>query len=307
VGATVLSLCVAMLLELFSIPTTTETARLDWSLIGRVLKFSLPLQGNDIFNFIIQRLDVLILARLVDPAQIAYLEMARRIPTYFRRLYQAVQSVYFPHMSELFGRGKLDEAGETLNTFLRVAAFLAFGAALVFFLFSKEVVILLFSEKYLPSAPALGWLMIVFAIGVASQILDTAFVSAGRSALVLVVNLVTAGVSAACTLTMIPLWGFMWAVYARLTAETAGNPVSLWSVRRAGVRPRVRTYLLPALFTLLCIGFRQLLGWDALVAKGVLVLLYLGLCVAVKAVTLADLNTLFGSLRTMLRKRAVRA
>jgi O-antigen/teichoic acid export membrane protein len=306
VAATALSLSVAIVLELFSIPTTRR-ARLDWQLIKKILKFSLPLQVNDIFNFVIQRLDVLIMARLVDPAQIAYLEMARKIPTYFRRLYLAAQSVYFPHMAELFGHGRQEEAEETLNTFLRIASFLAFAAALVFFLFSREVVVLLFSAKYLPSAPALGWLMVVFALSASNQILDSGYVSAGRSAYVLVVNLVTAGVSAACNLALIPLWGFMGAVYARLAAEVSSNPVSLWSVRRAGVRARAPAYLTPAVLMLLCAGIAKLLGWDTLLLKGLLVLLYLALCAAAKAITPSDLRTLFGSVRLMLRKRTARA
>jgi O-antigen/teichoic acid export membrane protein len=302
--ATILSLSVAALLRYWMIPTPKALA-FDLDLIRQILRFGLPLQGNDVFTFIIQRIDILILGALMSPAHIAYLEVASKIPNYFRRLYRALHSVYFPHMSELFARRSYAEAKDFLNSFLRLASFVTMFCALVFVLFQREVIVLIFSDKYLPSAGALGLLMVVVAISVVSQILDAGFVSAGHPAYLLVVNLVMAAVSILANISMIPLFGFMGAAYARLTADLVGNPISAWCLRREKIGVRVSEYLKPALFLIICLTIYLGLGWDTIVLKGLLMILFVALSVTFSVVTGGDMLILLASLRRPARQPAL--
>ena len=298
--ASILSLFVAALLRYWMIPTP-KTLAFDQDLIRQILRFGLPLQGNDILTFIFQRVDILVLGALIGPAHIAYLEVAAKIPSYFRQLYAALQSVYFPYMSELFAQERRAEAEDVLNSFLRLASFVTMFCVLAFTLFQREVIVLIFSDRYLPSAPALGLLMVAVGIGTASRILDTALISAGHPAYLLIINLVTTVASVLGNVSMIPLFGFMGAVYARLMANAVANPVSVWCLRREKIGVRVSEYLKPALFLVICLMICLGLGWDTLVLKGLLMILFVVLSMGFSVITSGDMLAFLDSLRLPIR------
>jgi O-antigen/teichoic acid export membrane protein len=299
--ATVLSLSVAALLRYLMIPTPKALA-FDRDLIRQILRFGLPLQGNDVLTFVIQRIDILILGMLMSPASIAYLEVASKIPNYFQRLCKALDSVYLPHMSELFSEGRRNQAKDALNSFLRLTAFVTMFCALVFSLFQREVVVIIFSDRYLPSAPALGLLMMATSIGMVSTILDIALISADRPAYLLIINSVTTIASVLGNMAMIPLFGFMGAAYAKLIANTVSNPVSAWCVYREGIRVRVREYLKPALILTVCLLAYKGFGWNTTALKGVLVILFVVVSAVFSVVTSGDVLALLSSLRLSSRQ-----
>lgn len=301
--AYILSLSIAALLRLWMIPTPKDLA-FDAGLIRRIIRFGLPLQGNDILSFVFQKVDVLILAALMSPVHIAYLEVAAKIPDYLRRLYYTLQSVYFPHMAELFARKHHIRAEDVLNNVLRVTSFSTMLCALVSVLFQREIMVVLFSEKYLPGAPALGVLMVVVGIGVASTILDTALISAGHPAYMLIIGLVTAVASILGNVTMIPPFGFMGAAYAKLLANVVANPVSVWCLRREKIGVRVDRYLKPAFLLAICVTIYLVLGWDTVVLRGSLIILFVALSMSFSVVTGSDILVLLGSLRLSIHRLA---
>jgi O-antigen/teichoic acid export membrane protein len=302
--ASIFSLSIAAFVRYWMIPTPKRLA-FDWHLIRQIIRFGLPLQGNDILTLIFQRIDVLILGALMSPAYIAYLEVASKIPNNLRRLYAALHSVYFPHISELFARGQQSEAEDVLNNFLRLSAFLTTLCALVFLLFQREVILLLFSDRYLPSAPALGLLMIVASVALSSQVLDAALIAADRPAYLLIINTVMTIVSVLANVSLIPLLGFMGAVYAELVANLVSNPVSMWCLRREHIRARWREALKPALYLAICLTIYLGLGWDTVVLKLLLMILFVALSVSFSAITRRDVQALLSSLRPPARQPAL--
>jgi O-antigen/teichoic acid export membrane protein len=302
--ASILSLSFAVIVRYWMIPAPKRFA-FDWQLIRKIITFALPLQGNDILSLIFQRIDVLILGALMSPAYIAYLEVASKIPNNLRRLYAALHSVYFPHISELFARGQRSDAEDVLNNFLRLSAFLTTFCALVFILFQRDVILLLFSEKYLPSAPALGLLMIVASVALSSQVLDAALIAADRPAYLLIINTVMTIVSVLANVALIPLLGFMGAVYAELVANLISNPVSMWCLRREQINARWREALKPALYLVICVSIYLVLGWDTIALKLLLMVLFIALSVTFSAITGRDLQALLSSLRLPARQPAL--
>lgn len=304
VVATIASLSVISLVCFFMIPTR-RTLAFDPGLMRRILRFGLPLQGNDVLSFAFERIDVLILGALVGPTQIAYLEMAAKLPTSFRRLFASLQSVYFPHMSKLFAQDQRTEATRVMHGFLRLASFATMLCALACTLFAREIMVLLFSDRYLPGARALGLLMVVASIGVASTILDQALISAGFPAYLLIINLVTAALGVLGSASMIPLFGFMGAVYAKLVANAVANPVSVWCLRRERLGVRVREYLKPALLLGTCLGIYFVFDCQGILSRLLLIALFVVLAVALSVVTRDDVLTLVGSLRPLIRRSAL--
>jgi O-antigen/teichoic acid export membrane protein len=294
--ANILALFFAGVLRYWMIPGRKGFA-FDWNVVWRLIRFGLPLQGNDILGSISQRLDMMILGAIAAPAAVAYLGVARRIPEILLRLFNSLYLVYFPYTSDLFSRGRHLKAEEVLNRVLRLTSFVTMFGALTVVLFEAEIVVCLFSEKYLPCAPALGVLMIVFAISVASMILDYTLISAGHPGYLLAISLADTIPSILANLTLIPALGVMGAVYAKLIANIICNPVSVWCVRREKIGVKVSGYLKPMGFLVACLGIHFGLGQDTIVLKGLLMVLFVVLCVNFSVVSWRDVADLLRGLR----------
>ncbi|MBN1202236.1 MAG: flippase [Anaerolineae bacterium] len=294
--ATALSVGITALVRYWMIPGH-KALMLDTPLLRRMIRFGLPLQSNDVLTFISQRLDILILGAMVSPKSVAYLGVASKIPQNLQRLFASLYSVYFPHMSNLFGQDQRVKAKNVMNRFLRLTAFITVSGALFTVLFQDEIITLVFSEKYLPSAPALGLLMIIFTLSVASTILDHTLIAADHPDYLPVISLADTVPSVIANLLLIPPLGFMGAVYAKLIANICTNPVSVWALLREKISVRVGAYLKPMLFMVICLGIYFGLGWDSLVIKSALLALFVVLSMAFSVITPTDLLTMFENLK----------
>jgi O-antigen/teichoic acid export membrane protein len=296
--ATIISFTITALVRYRLIPTSKAFA-LDPKLMKKILYFGLPLQGNDLLSFAFQKLDVLMLGALIGPSSIAYLDIASKVPNYFKNFNQALQSVYFPHMSGLFASKQDDQAVNVLNNFLRITSFFTMFSALVFILFQHQLIGFLFSEKYLPSATAAGILMVASGIGIMSQFLDTSLISTGKPAYLLIINSVTAIISVFSNLTLIPLLGFVGVAYAKLLANCMSLPVSGVCLLREKIRFSIRDALLPVLFLITCLGIYYGFNFDNFVMKSLLIFLFCLASFVFSVITKSDIGNLLVALNAM--------
>ncbi len=294
--ASILSLSAAVLLQYWMIPTPKALA-FDLAVLRRIVRFALPLQGNEILSFIHMRAGVLMLGALMGPSQIAYLEVAAKIPQNLGQLLRSFYSVYLPYMSGLFGQGQQAQAEAVLTRFLRLTAFMTMLCACIVILFQREIVLLVFSETYLPSAPALGLLMMVLGLSLGGTILDLTLIAAGHSGYAPLFGLVDAGLRVLANLLLIPTYGFMGAVIANLVSNAISNPLVVLALRRENIRVRLGEYLKPMLVLVACLGLYVGIGWDTIVFKGRLILLFIGLCTGFSVVTGRDVALGLNSVR----------
>lgn len=298
------ALAVTSILRLWLIPVRKRLA-FDMDIIKPVLRFGLPLQGNDILTFTFERVGILILGAVgaeVDATQIAYYNVAAKIPDYFKRFYNAFHSVYFPEMSDLFGLGNKVRAEHLLANFLRLGGFLTLFSALGLTVFGDEAILILSAENYLPSAAALSVLMLSVSVGLTSQMLDNALIAAGHPTYLLLINVVTTVGSLVANVVLIPIFGFMGVAYANLIANLISNPVSIWSLRRENIIPWMSAYFRSGLAYAICLGLYFILGWESFVLRALLVVLFLVLSVAFSVVTLGDIMKFLESLNLWSRK-----
>lgn len=289
--ATVIAQGITVICRLLMIPVKLAP-ELDRDLIRRMVRFGAPLQGNDILTFISQRLDVMILGALISPAAVAYLGVATKIPQNFQKLFESLYAVYYPYMARLFGQGQKEHARAVQTRFLRLTSFVTMGAALVVVLFQREIVTLVFSEKYLPSAPAMAVLMVSFTISVASTILDNTLIAAGYPDYLPLISVANTVPSVGANLVLIPPFEFMGAVWAKLIANIVANPVSAWCLRHNKITVQMLDYLKPFAAMLVCMGLYFLLGSDSWLLRGALILLFVGLCAVFSVITSSDVTSL---------------
>ena len=273
-------------------------------LFKEIFRFGFPLGLNNILTFIFTRIDRFMIGAMISPTGVAYYEIADKIPSSSSRMYGSFRSVFFPNMSELFAQKRYDEAEKVLNNSLRLVSFFIFFAALVATLFQKEIVCFLFSERYLDSAPAFSLLMVAVGIGLIGNVLGTSLVALGQSDKPVKINIVDSTTNIIGNLIMIPMFGFMGAVYATLLSRCATNPFIVWFLIKYGVKVKIYNYLKPLLALGICIVPSLIFGFENIIIKLFLIILFLCICIILSVIRKSDLSILLKVLSPSLKKVA---
>ena len=308
VYARVISLSLACAFEYYCIPTKKQF-EFHLDILKEALAFGFPLQINDILGFAFGRIDTLIIGALLGPADIAYYEIARKIPDSFAQLYEAFRAVYFPFVARLFARGEQKKAARVLNNSTRLISFASLLGTLVALLFGSDIISLLFSERYLPSVSAFVLLMIVMSISRVGNILGTSLVALGDSGKPAIINTAHTAVSLVSNLILIPAFGIVGAALASLAGTSAANPLNVLFLRRRKVDVRASDYLKPILVFGAFLLLALLLKPTTFLQKALVVLLFLFSCRFLSVITGDDLAALSREVKLVLFKlrRSVRS
>lgn len=268
-----------------------------------IFTFGFPLGLNSILTVIFTRIDRIMIGAMMSPIGVANYDIASKLPDSGIRMGESFISVFFPHMSELFAQKKYFEATKILSHSLRLVTFVIIFATLLALLFREDIIQILFSKQYLESAPALSLLMIGLCIFMIGNILGTSLVALGQSDKPVKINAVDVIIHIIGNLIMIPVWGFMGAVYSTLLARAATNPIYIFYLMKSGINVKPWVYLKPFIVFLVCSVPYIVLGDNSTYLKLCLIFFFLILSWSSSIVTKVDiLNFLVGMKRHQLSK-----
>lgn len=171
---------------------------IDFALLKKMLVFSLPLGLATTVGTINIELDKLLVGRLLDTEQLAiYTNASKEMPVAI--VASSITAVLLPQMTKYLMRKEENKAINLWGHAIRISyAFICFIAMLLF-VFSSEVIEILYSEKYLPGEPVFRiyclllplrctyWGMVLNAVGKTSSIF---YSSIGALVLNFILNLV---------------------------------------------------------------------------------------------------------------------
>lgn len=263
-------------------------------MLKELLMFGLPLQVNDILVFVFGRIDTLMISTLLGPAEVAYYEIARKIPESLSGLYGAFRSVFFPFISRFFALGEKEKASPMLNHSTRLISFVTILGALIALLFGNEIITLLFSGRYLPSVPAFVLLMIVMNFALSNYTLGYSLVAVGESNKPVLVNTVHTIVSLLGNVVLIPIFGISGAALSSLAGFFLKHPLNVIFLRRKGVNVRIRGYLKPVLI-FSAFGLMIHLFYPAyFLLRIFIIILFVFACLLFSVITRQDLVAILG-------------
>lgn len=286
----IISYMVSLLYQFLTLPVKKEF-RFNFDILRQMFKFGFPLGLNSAMMFILTRLDRLMLGALAGAAGVAGYDVASRIPDNVRNFYNSFESVFFPNMAELYANKHIRELEAVLNNSLRFTGFLTSFASLILTLFQKEIVVLLFSERYLNSAAALSTLMIAMGLAIAGTVLGTSLVAMGQSDKPVKINLLGTVITIVGNFIMIPIFGFMGAAYTVLLACFLTLPINFFFLRKSDIGVNASAYLKPFGTFVLCATVYWITHTDRLILKLFLILLFLVICNAVSTITRSDISS----------------
>lgn len=187
---------------------------LSFKNIKKIINFSIPLYFSGISYFVQTQLNIFIISAYLNPVNIANYDVAGKIPQASAKGFQSFIIVFFPNLSRLLSLGERDSALILINKSLLTFSIIINLLLLVSFLFNKEIILLLFSDKYLDSSLAFSFMMVAFYLTSMSNIMGYSLVSAGLPSITLKVNIVAGVINLIGAFLMVPLWGFIGAVYS---------------------------------------------------------------------------------------------
>jgi O-antigen/teichoic acid export membrane protein len=281
----------------------------------QMVKFGFPLQLNQILDFVYSRLDTFMIAFLLGPADIAYYEIARKIPENLQSAYEAFDSVYFPVISNAFSKEEKAEGTSILNHATRLISFITIFGTLIATLFGYELIVFLFSDRYTASVFPFILLMLALNLRLIDWALGNGLVAIGESDKPVVVNIVHTAISFVVNLVITPILGTIGAALSTLAGLIGKNPLVIFFLHRKKVKANAWGYVFPILIFaavfLPLLGLGQLTHGDYTyllfgninwVLRGVMLLAFVGVCFAFSIITRQDAEALISESKKLLAR-----
>ena len=251
--------------------------KLKRSILVRMLRFGFPLYINSIFQFISDRAAVLIVGIFLTPVSIAAYEIAIKIPEGASRLFRSFSTVYYPSVSSLFSDNEHDNAQQLMNKSLILLATFTFSLVLGGLLFSREIIVLVFSESYLDVQPAFVLLMLSVCLQLLGSLMGYTMVAAGHPQLSTKVNVMAMTVELILSLLLIPTLGYIGAAYSYVLMTLIAQALGYLYLRSVDVHIDLQVYLRPFIILVGVSALYLGLGNESFILRVVLFVLYVGL------------------------------
>jgi len=242
--------------------------------IKKILNFSIPLYFSGISYFIQTQVNVFIISAYLNPVSIANYDVAGKIPQASAKGFQSFIIVFFPNLSRLLSLGERDSALILINKSLITLSIVINLLLLVSFLFNNEIILLLFSDKYLDSSLAFSFMMVAFYLTAMSNIMGYSLVSAGLPSITLKVNIAAGAINLFGAFLMVPLWGFMGAVYSILLTGLSSLLFHYLYLTKYDMKIELISFIKPTLITITALLIYYPIIPDNLIFKIILLIIY---------------------------------
>jgi len=232
-----------------------------------IIQFSIPLYLNNMVVFFNHRANVFIIGLFLNPLSIANYDVASKIPQALSKIFSSFIVVYFPNLAALFSKGDNKNAvaliGKSLSTFSIAMIFLV----LAVFLFDKEIIRIVFSEKYVESSTVFTLLTFNFYLSGLESIMGYSFVPAGKPSVPAKVNTLASIVSIGFSLLLIPAYGILGAAYSLLIMNTFTLIMFVFFLKKHNILPSIKGFLYPLAYLLSVVAIYIFIGNDKLIEK----------------------------------------
>ncbi len=251
--------------------------------MGReILAFSLPLFGVYALSFFMEQTDTLMLGHFTTAGLLGIYNAAFVLASSLTLLLAPVHSIFMPVTSGLVAREALAELKDLYRTITKWVFAFTLPLFLIFFLFPRDILGLLFGGDYPGAARALQLLCVGEFINIFLGPNVAAIIAFGHSRVLMANFLAASAANVALNLVLIPHMGINGAATASFLALALVNGLnSLYLWKRHGVHPFSFTYIKFALIValsaiILYLPFRYLLGISRWMLVPLAALFFLG-------------------------------
>jgi PST family polysaccharide transporter len=291
-----LSLATMIIYQYLAIPFKKGIS-FNFVLFKKIFRIGFLFGLNQFFIFIYEKIDKFMIGAMLNPVSLVYYEAASKVSKNSFRMYSSFKKVFLPNMLNLFARKKHREAAEVLNNSLRLITLVVIFATFVTLLFQEDIVRILFSQRYLASAPVLPLLMFVLSFRFVQSIFRMLLIVLGQSNKMLKLSIINAAANTTGNFIMIPLFGFIGAAYAGIFSYIITNLFSVRILKKSGIDFQVSQYIKPILVFVISAFLFWTIKPETVMFKLLLLVVFVFLCLLLSIVKKKDIFYLFESIR----------
>lgn len=275
----------------------------DLAVLKKMLVFGFPLQLNYIMSFIFQRMDVLLVGILIGPSQVAFYEIARRIPDSLAEAYEAFVQVFFPFVSKYSETGEKDKLSTMMDISIRWIVFPLLLGALIAFLFGEVIITSIFSDTYLPSVPVFGIVMTGLAVVLLDSTQGYALIAIGQANKIPQINFIRTLLSFVAYFLLIPRFGIIGAAMSGPIAMVLVNPLVVFFLTKNEIKVNFVAYIKCFLLLGGTLFIFFTLQTDSFIVRVALVLIFIAANLMLSVVTIQEVKLYFLELKSMIEQR----
>lgn len=273
-------------------PFGVSQGRFKISYVKQAIRFSWPIEIENVLGIFSEKIFSLLIVGFLGPVSLASFEIAGRIPQNLQRVFEAFRSVFFPQISELFSKNRIDEIDSFAYHTMRVMGLIASFLILLSGIFHKEIITVLFSSQYSYVSQLFFYLMIAFYFYLMSYSLWLVLLGGGFSFASMVVYIfqIVMGISAG--LILIPRIGLIGAACGSFIIYTSSLMVTVRLLKRRGVSINKTILIKPLLPFIISLALFFIFKPQDIWAKFIFLALFLLLSFLFSLVSKEDLSIL---------------
>ena len=216
--------------------------------------FSFPLLFAGIAGMVMGWTDTLMLGYFSSTADVGIYNAALPTAQLIRGIPAAFAAIFFPVVSELYARNKIEDLRRTYSVVTKWMLSLIFPISLLALLFPDKIIKILFGAEYIAGATALSILVFGFMIGAAVGPTGATLQTYGKTKTVMMVNYIGAAINFGLNFLLIPIYGVNGAAVATGFSLALLYILSfLFAYRAAKVQPFRLSYLRIILASLIAV------------------------------------------------------
>jgi len=220
-----------------------------------LFSFSFPLMLGGIADLVMHWMDTLMLGYFGTSTEVGIYNAALPTAQIINALPSAFAGIFFPVISELYARNKIDDLRNTYSAVTKWMLSLIFPAFLLTVLFPDQIIKILFGAEYVAGATALVILtsgfLIIAAVGPVAAILATY----GKTKTIMASGYIGAGMNFALNFLLIPIYGVNGAAIATASSLAFAYIFNLFFVYRiAKIHPFRGSFLKPIFASIIVVS-----------------------------------------------------
>lgn len=163
--------------------------RMSMGTLNEILKFSLPLLGANLLIYYYTNIDYCVVGKLLGKELLGYYWLAFSVSHALLKARTAVNSVILPVFCKTEDDAVVVRYFEKIT---RITALIYLLPAVLFFVFGRELVVLIYGDKWLPAVPIFKVFMVLIALRAVTGYADNVFLYKGRSDIAMKLTLIYA-------------------------------------------------------------------------------------------------------------------
>lgn len=186
---------------------------------------------NSISSTIYMNFDTTMLGFMCGDTSVGFYTVATKLYLIAKQLINASVSSTIPRLAFYF-ENERQKFTDLISRMLRIVIFLTVPMAAGFILLSRDIIIFISGQEYIPAAPALNFLSVAIIFGILANVLaNGVLVGARRENLVICCTITSSAVNFALNLVAIYAWQQTGAAVTTLISEIVMVVMSLWFAR----------------------------------------------------------------------------